>query len=226
MGFRLWDSRVIAEKSCLLFLEGMLKFAFAAAYCCNCSFLHTLINHCHIIALDIKILSFSSKGYVLIYEDSFLLPVIFGNINLYYFSRSFDRNLFFFKKESFAILMKAIPRKSAGCLKKSLSKNTRNTLLVRATKFPFTTARGKYGKYHTLLASYVENFVRTWNAFNFTYQHMDCCDTLVKFRLSVFFDANSGRLFLFVERSVSFNWESSGGLKRPALLTKQSCETH
>ena len=64
--------------------------------------------------------------------------------------------------------------------------------------------------YHIILLGNVEELLKNLDAFCFTYQHVDCLYTLLKYRFSGKFIAKIGQVFDNVQRAVDFNQRNMG----------------
>ena len=60
-------------------------------------------------------------------------------------------------------------------------------------------------KYHSILLGNVEELVKKLDNFCFTYQHVDCLYTLLKYRFNGKVSAKGGQVFDNVQRAVDFN---------------------
>ena len=65
-------------------------------------------------------------------------------------------------------------------------------------------------KIHIILLGNVEELLKKLDTFCFTYQHVDCLYTLLKYRFSGKVIVNSGQLFDNMQRVVDFNHRKKG----------------
>ena len=75
-------------------------------------------------------------------------------------------------------------------------------------------------KYHILLLENVEELLKKLDTFCFTYQHVDCLYTLVKYRFSGKVIAKRGQVFDNVQRAVDFNQRNKGMDRTPRIAKK------
>ena len=76
-------------------------------------------------------------------------------------------------------------------------------------------------KYHIILLGEIEELLHKLDTFCFTYQHVDCLYTLLKYRFSGKIIAKSGNVFDNVQRSISFNQRDRGKDKMPSIAKKR-----
>ena len=79
-------------------------------------------------------------------------------------------------------------------------------------------------KYHIILLGNVEELLKKFYTFGFTYQHVDCLYTLFKYRFSVEVIAKSGQDFDNVQRAVDFNHRIKGVDRMPTIAKKDLAE--
>ena len=76
-------------------------------------------------------------------------------------------------------------------------------------------------EYHIILLGNVEVLLKKLDTFCFTYQHVDCLYTLVKYRYSGKVFAKSGQVFDNVQRAVNFNRRNKGVDRMPRISKKR-----
>ena len=76
-------------------------------------------------------------------------------------------------------------------------------------------------KYHIMLLGNVEELPKRLDKFSFTYQHVDCLYTLIKYRFSAVF-AKTGQVFDNVQRAVDFNQRNKGVDRKPSIAKKDA----
>ena len=76
-------------------------------------------------------------------------------------------------------------------------------------------------KYHILLIGNVEELLKKFDTFCFTYQHVDCLYTLFNYRFSGKVIAKSGQLFDNVQRAVDFIQRNKGVDRMPSIAKKR-----
>ena len=76
-------------------------------------------------------------------------------------------------------------------------------------------------KYHVILLGNVQELLKKLDTFCFTYQHLDCLDTLFKNQLSGKIIAKSGQVFDNVQRAVEFNHRNKGVDRKPSIAKKR-----
>ena len=76
-------------------------------------------------------------------------------------------------------------------------------------------------KYHIILLGNVEELLKKLDTFCFTYQHVDCLYTLLKYRFSGKVIAKSGQVFDNVQRAVDFNHRNKGVDRMPSIAKKK-----
>ena len=76
-------------------------------------------------------------------------------------------------------------------------------------------------KYHIILLGNVEELVKKLDIFCFTYQHVDCLYTLVKYRFNGKVIAKSGQVFDNVQRAVEFTHRNKGVDRMPSIAKKR-----
>ena len=89
----------------------------------------------------------------------------------------------------------------------------KNTLFVKTTASPITTTRHvflPFCKYYIILHGNVEELLKKFATFCFTYQHVDCLYTLIKYLFSGKVIAKEGQVFDNVQRAVDFNQRNKG----------------
>ena len=75
-------------------------------------------------------------------------------------------------------------------------------------------------KYQIVLLGKIQGLLKNLDSFCFTYQHVDCLNTLFKYRFSGKVVAKSGQVFDNVQRAVDFNHRNKG-LERMAIIAKK-----
>ena len=75
-------------------------------------------------------------------------------------------------------------------------------------------------EFHIILLGNVEELLKKFDKFCFTYQHVDCLYTLFKYRLSGKVIAKSGQVFDNLQRAVDFNYRSKGEDRMPSIEKK------
>ena len=76
-------------------------------------------------------------------------------------------------------------------------------------------------KYHIVLLGIVQELLKKWDTFCFTYQHVDCLYTVFKYRFSGKGIAKSGQVFDNVQRAVDFNHRNKGMDRTPSTAKKR-----
>ena len=76
-------------------------------------------------------------------------------------------------------------------------------------------------KYHIILLGNVGELLKNLDTFCFTYQHVDCLYTLIKYRFSGKFIAKSGQVFVNVQQAVDFNHRNKGMDRMPSIAKKR-----
>ena len=76
-------------------------------------------------------------------------------------------------------------------------------------------------KFHIILLGNFEELLKKLNTFCFTYQHVDCLYTLLKYRLSGKVITKSGQLFDNVQRAVDFNHRNKGVDRMPSVAKRR-----
>ena len=76
-------------------------------------------------------------------------------------------------------------------------------------------------KYHFVLLGNIQELLKKLDSFCFTYQHVDCLDTLFKYRFSGKVFAKSGQVFDNVQRAVDFNHRNKGVDRMPSIAKKR-----
>ena len=76
-------------------------------------------------------------------------------------------------------------------------------------------------KNQILLLGNVEELLKKLDTFCFTYQHVDCLNTLFKYRFSGKVIAKSGQVFDNVQRAVDFNQGNKGVDRMPSIAKKR-----
>ena len=76
-------------------------------------------------------------------------------------------------------------------------------------------------KYHVILLGNVEELLKKLDTFCFTYQHVDCLYTLVKYRFNGKVIAKSGQVFENVQRAIEFNQRNKGVERMPSIAKKR-----
>ena len=76
-------------------------------------------------------------------------------------------------------------------------------------------------KYHILLLGNVEEVLKKFDTFCFTYQHVDCLYKLFKYRFSGKVIAKIGQVFDNVQRGVDFNQRNKGVDRMPSIAKKR-----
>ena len=79
-------------------------------------------------------------------------------------------------------------------------------------------------KYHIILLVEIEELLQKLDTFCFTYQHVDCPYTLLKYRFSGKYIAKSGNVFNNVQRAISFNQRNRGLDKMPSVAKRSPWE--
>ena len=72
-------------------------------------------------------------------------------------------------------------------------------------------------KYHIVLLGNVQELLKKLDTFCFTYQHVDCLYTLIKYRFSGKVIAKSEQVFDNVQRAVDFNHRHKGVDRMPSI---------
>ena len=70
-------------------------------------------------------------------------------------------------------------------------------------------------KYHIVLLGSVQELLKKLDIYCFTYQHVDCLHTLLKYRFSGKVIAKNGQMFDNVQRAVDFNHRNKGVDRMP-----------
>ena len=78
-------------------------------------------------------------------------------------------------------------------------------------------------KYHIILLGNVEELLKKLDIFCFTYQHVDCLYTLLKYRLGGKNIATKGQVFDNVQRGIDLIRETREWTECRALLKRNSC---
>ena len=78
-------------------------------------------------------------------------------------------------------------------------------------------------KYHIKLFGNVEELIKKLNRFCLTDQHVDCLDTIFKYRFRAKTIAKSKQVFDNVQRAVDFNHRNKGVDRLPSIAKKDSC---
>ena len=76
-------------------------------------------------------------------------------------------------------------------------------------------------KYHILLLGNVEELLKKLETVCFTYQHVDCLYTLLKYRFSGKVIAKRGHVFDNVQPAVDFNQRNTGLDRMPSIAKKR-----
>ena len=76
-------------------------------------------------------------------------------------------------------------------------------------------------KYHFVLLGNIQELLKKLDSFCFTYQHVDCLDTLFKYRFSGKVFAKSGQVFDNLQRAVDFNHRNKGVDRMPSIAKKR-----
>ena len=76
-------------------------------------------------------------------------------------------------------------------------------------------------KHHIVIFGNVQELLKKWDTFCFTYQHVDCLYTLFKYRLSGNVIAKSGQVFDTVQPAVDFNHRNKGVDRMPSIAKKR-----
>ena len=72
-------------------------------------------------------------------------------------------------------------------------------------------------KYHIVLLGNVQEILKKFDTFCFTYQHVSCLYTVFKYRFSGKVIAKSGKVFDNVQRAVRFNHRNKGVDRMPSI---------
>ena len=99
-----------------------------------------------------------------------------------------------------------------------------NILFVKTTASSITTTRRVFlpsCKYHILLLGNVEELLKKLDTFCFTYQHVDCLYTLLKYRFTGKVIAKRGQVFDNVQRAVDFDQGNKGVDRMPSIVKKK-----
>ena len=75
-------------------------------------------------------------------------------------------------------------------------------------------------KNHIVLPGNVQELLKKLDSFCFTYQHVDCLYTLLKYRFSGKVIAKSGKVFDNAQRAVDFNHRNRGVDRMPSIAKK------
>ena len=76
-------------------------------------------------------------------------------------------------------------------------------------------------KHHVVLLRNVQELLKKWDTFCFTYQHVDCLYTLSKYRFNGQIIAKSGQVFDNVLRAVDFKHRNKGVDRMPSIAKKR-----
>ena len=76
-------------------------------------------------------------------------------------------------------------------------------------------------KYHIVLLGNVQELLKKLDSFCFTYQHVDCLYTLIKYRFSGKVIAKSGQVFDNLQRAVDFNQRNKGVDRMPSIAKER-----
>ena len=76
-------------------------------------------------------------------------------------------------------------------------------------------------KFHIILIGNVEELLKKLDTFCFTYQHVDCLYTLLKYRFTGKGIAKSGQVFDNVQRAIDFNHRNKGVDRIPSIAKKR-----
>ena len=77
-------------------------------------------------------------------------------------------------------------------------------------------------EFHIILPGNVEELLKKFDKFCFTYQHVDCLYTLFNYRLSGKVIAKSGQVFDNLQRAVDFNYRNKGEDRMPSIQKKDT----
>ena len=75
--------------------------------------------------------------------------------------------------------------------------------------------------FHIILLGNVEELLKKLDTFCFTYQHVACLYTLIKYRFSGKVNAKSGQVFDTVQRAVDFNQRNNGVDRMPSIAKER-----
>ena len=76
-------------------------------------------------------------------------------------------------------------------------------------------------KFHIVLLGNVQELLKKLDSFCFTFQHVHCLYTLIKYRLSGKVIAKSGQVFDNVQQAVDFNHRNKGVNRMPSIPKKR-----
>ena len=76
-------------------------------------------------------------------------------------------------------------------------------------------------KFHIMLLGKIEELLKRLDTFCFTYQHVECLYTLLKYRFSWQVIAKSGEVFDNVQRAADFNHRNKGVDRMPNIAKKR-----
>ena len=76
-------------------------------------------------------------------------------------------------------------------------------------------------KNHIVLLGNVQELLKKLDTFCFTYQHVDCLYTLLKYRFSGKVTGKSGKAFDNVQRAIDFNHRNKGVDRMPSIAKKR-----